>query len=81
MPTDFKKAAQESALTSVDLLLIFGTTLKVKPFGNVPFYIPKDASRVLINRTNSDVSNSKSFTEDGLNNRLFLKADCDSAVK
>ena len=81
MPADFKRAATESALASVDLLLILGTTLKVKPFGNVPFYVRKDAPRVLINRTNSDVSNSKAYTEDGQNNRLFLRDDCDSAVK
>ena len=62
MPTDFKKAAKKDALLPVDLLLILGTTLKVKPFGNIPLLIPKTSPQVLINRTNSDVSNSSAFS-------------------
>ena len=42
MPLEFKEESSEEALANVDLLLIIGTTLKVKPFGYIPMHVPKD---------------------------------------
>ena len=42
MPEDFKQESTNTALANVDLLLIIGTTLKVKPFGFLPFSVPPD---------------------------------------
>ena len=49
MPEVFKREATKEALQNVDLVLILGTTLKVKPFGNVPLLVPKFTPMVLIN--------------------------------
>lgn len=42
MPADFKQESTNEAMAEVDLLLIIGTTLKVKPFGFLPLSVPKD---------------------------------------
>jgi NAD-dependent histone deacetylase SIR2 len=39
MPEDFKRESTSLALANVDLLLIIGTTLKVKPFGYLPYSV------------------------------------------
>ena len=49
MPKSFKEAATREALAKVDLVLIIGTTLKVRPFADVPKLISKEAPVVLIN--------------------------------
>jgi len=41
MPEVYKKESTTEALANVDLLLIIGTTLKVKPFGWLPYSVPE----------------------------------------
>lgn len=41
MPKEFHEQARPDALKCVDLLLILGTTLKVKPFSMLPNRVPK----------------------------------------
>jgi len=39
LPQEYKDATRREALAEVDLLLIVGTTLKVKPFGYIPVLV------------------------------------------
>ena len=59
MPKKFKNESTKKALSKVDLMVIIGTTLKVKPFGYLPMGIPKHVPQVLINRELTDVSGGK----------------------
>ncbi len=61
MPEDFKRESTNTALANVDLLLIIGTTLKVKPFGFMPHSVPADIPQVLINKSRDDVSGGKLY--------------------
>ena len=78
---EFYDAAKRQALTSVDLLLIFGTTLKVKPFSLITRQVPHGCPQVLINRGNADVDKGDSYSEEGANGKLFLGGDCDDIVR
>ena len=42
LPEEFHLKATKKALEPVDLLLIMGTTLKVKPFSLIPNRVPRD---------------------------------------
>jgi NAD-dependent SIR2 family protein deacetylase len=42
MPAEYKRETTKEALSNVDLLLILGTTLKVKPFGYIPLGLKKE---------------------------------------
>lgn len=48
--------ASFDAITKTDLTIIMGTTLKVYPFNRLPYEVPKECWRVLINK--SEVSGS-----------------------
>ena len=63
MPEDFKRESTSEALSNVDLLLIIGTTLKVKPFGYLPYSVPEGAPQVLINKSRDDVSGGKQYRQ------------------
>ena len=62
MPSIFFEAGKPSALKDVDLLLIFGTTLKVKPFSRLPQMMPEGIPKVLINRTDEDLAQNTGFS-------------------
>jgi len=63
-----------------DLLIIMGTSLKVSPFNHLPFMVPEDCPRLLINR--DPVGQTILEYEENDNKRdVFYASDCDSACE
>ena len=56
LPSEFYENVKKENLACADLLLIFGTTLKVKPFSLITKMVPQNVPQVLINRSNLDVA-------------------------
>ena len=67
-------------MKEVDLVVIMGTTLKVKPFGNIPLLVQDDVPQVLINRSSDDVKSGSQYTKEGWNNKLLIEGELDDSV-
>jgi len=62
LPKEFHEAVRKPALQGVDLLMIFGTSLRVKPFSLLTRLVPEHCPQVLINRGNADVDQGESYS-------------------
>lgn len=71
------------AITQSDLSIIMGTTLKVYPFNRLPYEVPKECWRVLINRSQVSGSiftfNPLKFSDD-YSNDIFISGYTDEVV-
>jgi len=63
MPQQFYDACEREKINKIDLLIIVGTTLKVKPFGNVEKMVKPGTPKVLLNATKDDVFRGNEFDE------------------
>jgi len=50
LPDKFYKTLYSDAMDKCDLLIIMGTSLQVGPANTIPWHVPKDCPRLLINR-------------------------------
>lgn len=77
LPEEFTKSITLEALSTVDLVFIMGTTLRVGPFNVIPRRVPKEIPQVLINNDIASVRGGDQFSEDGQNHKLAIEGDCD----
>ena len=68
-----------------DLLIVIGTSLQVQPFASLIDEVPEHVPRILINKEEAGVHDSKSSGFDfkwkyGLNRDVFLPSTCDEGI-
>lgn len=81
LPSDFFE--KFSNINNSDLAFIMGSTLKVFPFANLPYNLPLNSWRVLINMERAgDTESERGFKFNEENNKdLFLQGKCDEMIE
>mmetsp|Transcript_18116 Transcript_18116/g.20900 ORF Transcript_18116/g.20900 Transcript_18116/m.20900 type:complete len:387 (+) Transcript_18116:101-1261(+) len=67
----------ERDLYDCDLLLVLGTSLMVNPVAEIPTWVRKDCSRMLLNRELV----GDFYSSNNVNRDAFMKGDCDDSVR
>jgi NAD-dependent histone deacetylase SIR2 len=78
LPNEFLDAIKPQNLEKVDLLLVLGTALAVKPFNLIIQMIKQKCPKVLFNMNNTKDTGGYDFTKG--EGKLFVQGKCDETI-